>query len=273
MPLISSNDSIPSLMNMSVKPAKPAILPTPGSTLIRSDLRTFSPPSSPPDLKFRDVDERVPLLPTPSAHLPPKIIKREMDIDERPSIPLLPLPTPPAPQPAADSSSASYEALKKELIIKVMKAIADEDETIFSQIPKQTLTELLVKLLHTNSSADENRLSTNSIETLLSTLTPKLVQQQAPKLNESSSSDLHIDLGSVKTRKRKHQLNAGAVYDSDYSEDDYEIRKINIKHEDENDDDMTRYIITKYTILRMILNHAWPSYFIISFFFTLTHTT
>ena len=173
---------------------KPAILATP-TTLLRSDHRTYSPPSSPPTaeltLKFRDVDERVPLLPTLATHQQhqphPKIINREMDmdIDERASYThhhhnnndqhhlLQNQSAAVAETPASD---ANYEAIKKELIIKVMKAIADEDAIIFSQIPKQTLTELLVKLLSTNGSgggaSDESRLSTTSIETLITTLTP-----------------------------------------------------------------------------------------------------
>jgi hypothetical protein len=202
---VAVGDSIPSLMGMSVKPAVV-------TSTLKGDSRTYSPPSSPPtsaelSLKYRDVDERVPLLPQP------KIIKRDMDIDER-TIPsssygLLATPSilPSIPIIASPSIDSNYEAIKKELIIKVMKAIADEDENIFSQIPKQTLTELLVKLLDTSSSSNENKLSTNSIETLITTLTP------------SKPSALMNNL------KRKN-----GAYDSDYDndDDDMEIQKINL---------------------------------------------
>ncbi len=60
------------------------------------------------------------------------------------------------------------ESLKQELILKIMKCIADGDSgngDAFSQLPKQTLTELLVKLLNDK----DNLLGVDVILNLLAT--------------------------------------------------------------------------------------------------------
>lgn len=63
-------------------------------------------------------------------------------------------------------ANARYESAKKELSIRIIKAMNDDDGGIFSQIPKQTLTDLLVKLLNANSS----ELSLETIQALLVTM-------------------------------------------------------------------------------------------------------
>ena len=114
-----------------------------------------------------------------------------------------------------------------------MKAIADEDESIFSQIPKQTLTELLVKLLnpassHGGSSGNEVKLSASSIETLITTLTPSKPKSQSSIINsttsatlDESSSNLHIDEFSKHQRSMSHMENNNkrSKYDSDYEDE------------------------------------------------------
>lgn len=237
----SNMSSLPSLMDMSVKPA---ILATPVTPLLRNDNRTFSPPSSPPaEKKYKDVDERMPLLLTRSPPLlnqQPKIIKRDLDIDERYSYtPLPPLPhihintniPPPTLTLSAqdNNKNSNYQVIKKELTIKVMKAIADEDESIFSQIPKQTLTEILVKLLNSNN---ENKLSIHTIETLLTTLTtpptqPKLTIEDTDTDNLQIAEDESPNLKITTTTKRKY--NGGSDYgdyDDEYDQD--ETKKISI---------------------------------------------
>jgi hypothetical protein len=213
-----SKDELPSLMDL---PIKPAILPTP---TLRTESKTCSPPSSPPlpppssliktnSIPFRsslyqDVDERHQAT-APTAG----------DIDER---------------SAANSSPAppiNYESVKAELVTRIMKALADNDGGIFSQIPRQTLIELLVKLLNPSETAG---LSAEAIITLLATLTAasskdlarqntnsSMTDEDKSGLNESSS-NLQIDLsGSGSKKKRRISELNGSDYDSIDEDDDY----------------------------------------------------
>ena len=217
-----SKDDLPSLMDL---PIKPAILPTP---TLRTEIKTSSPPSSPPlpasnnQIKtnnipfrssFQDVDERHQTVAPTSAG----------DIDERSAANLSPAP------------AINYETVKAELITRIMKALADNDGGIFSQIPRQTLIELLVKLLNPS----ETGLSTEAIITLLATLTAastlpiakdlarqntnSSIDEDKSGLNESSS-NLQIDLsgsgGAGKKKRRISELN-GSDYDSIDEDDDY----------------------------------------------------
>jgi hypothetical protein len=189
-----------SSINPTSKPAKKApLLATPpvSTTMLAPPLATAA---------FQDVDERI--VPAPDAHLPLILPTGDIDergatsstltntVQISPRQPLLPsppllavpvalnpkpqslLPTPampkpsllPLPKPVVDASiEEKYEAVKKELIIKIMKAVADDDGGIFSQIPKQTLTDLLVKLL--NSNAHSTDLDLETIVALLATIT------------------------------------------------------------------------------------------------------
>lgn len=200
--------------------------------------------------EFRDVDERVAPVPRVST------MPLSGDIDER-SLISKPAQAP-APVPVQSNSSQHHETIKKELIKLIMKALADDDGGIFSKIPKQTLTELLIKILNTNES--NNELSTDTLLTLLTTLTaassssssssvtpvqsqlqlqPQPLQSQLSysneensqltiNLNDSTPDLLQIDLNSSRATstvpvKQPHSISATKPLkiNSDY-EDDYE---------------------------------------------------
>lgn len=81
------------------------------------------------------------------------------------------------------------ESLKQELILKIMKSIADEDSgngDALSQLPKQTLTELLVKLLNDK----DNLLGMDVIVNLLTTLGGPVVKQEAVGVVSGVKSEL-----------------------------------------------------------------------------------
>jgi hypothetical protein len=231
------DDTIPSLMDLPIKKTDNPSSP-PQSNKIPSLLgvntsltRTINKPS-----EFKDVDERS--INLNSNNNNNDLLIKPTDVDERP----IPLSKPSLSLPSSQSNNFipsimnnsnlsaedKYESIKKELIVKIMKAIADEDGGIFSQIPKNTLTELLVKLLNSNSKTTDNSLSTESIITLLATLTAASTSNSSNSvnskdddlrnLNESNSSNLQIDFSSCETNtmKRKH------VYDEYDEEDEYD---------------------------------------------------
>lgn len=246
-PISSSKDDmlIPSLMDLPIKKNQSTENPSsppqsnnkiPSLLGVNTSLMKRNMNKSTP-IEFKDVDERSINLNNNNNDL----LTIPTDVDERPiplSKPSLSLPNtsqsnnnnfiPSIMNNSNLSADDKYESIKKELIVKIMKAIADEDGGIFSQIPKNTLTELLVKLLNSNSKTTDNALSTESIITLLATLTAASTSSNSNinkdddlrNLNESnnSSSNLQIDfsLNETNTMKRKH------VNDEYDEEDEYD---------------------------------------------------
>jgi len=108
------------------------------------------------------------------------------------------------------------EALKQELILKIMNSIAENDNgngDAISQLPKQTLTELLVKLLNDK----DNLLGADVIVNLLATFggpTPIIATDDDERLhignrthNDSlneSSCNLQIDLNASGKKRVKN---------------------------------------------------------------------
>ena len=88
--------------------------------------------------------------------------------------------------------NSKTESLKQELIIKIMKAIADSDSSndndALSKLPKQTLTELLVKLLNDK----DNLLGSEVILNLLSTLGGSSGSSTSKVKTEPAASDNDI---------------------------------------------------------------------------------
>lgn len=195
----------------------------------------------------QDIDERAPVEPSISLNIAPSIIQTG-DIDER-SIPA----KVEAPTELADPHTA--EALKQELIVKIMKAIADGDNGIegdnaLAKLPKQTLTELLVKLLNDK----DNQFGPDVILNLLATLGSStsavdetnshgdndsrvFVMDDGERsllrdsFNESMSNNLQIDLnggGSAKKSGTRNGSRSRRDHDDPYS--DYDV-------DDEYDDD------------------------------------
>lgn len=231
--LATPTDVIPSLLNNS-------ILPTAfGGASVSQDVdeRSVAPPKAEP---------KIPLLNSPS-------FTQSGDIDERAMMQQIK-----SNQVIENidvqsnnlTEDTKTESLKQELIIKIMKSIADGDSgngDALSQLPKQTLTELLVKLLNDK----DNLLGTDVILNLLATLSVKQDSKdidnehsnsqnfgnddeqsfntQRDSLNESSS-NLQIDLNtskkSLKNGSRKREDDHCSDYDIDdeydHDEDDEE---------------------------------------------------
>ena len=182
----------------------------------------------------QDVDERsmaaIPLGNTNGALLPNPITHQSNDIDERSLMQrqqdMLLMNAPPPPPPVQSTqplvNGVDNESLKQELIIKIMKSIADSDSghAGSASLPKHTLTELLVKLLNDK----ESLLGTDVILNLLATLGPSKPNSSILSssnhmyaddddksnnlsLNESNS-NLQIDLNSHnkhRTRNFQHR--------------------------------------------------------------------
>ena len=137
----------------------------------------------------RDIDERATALPKshvsplqPLLGSPPSTVAAA--IVTAPLPPLQPVYSP------EEFLESKYETVKKELIIKIMKAVADDDGGIFSQIPKQTLTDLLVKLLNSNVHSAELGLET--IVALLATITAAGASSSLTRPEVSQDNDLRI---------------------------------------------------------------------------------
>lgn len=169
----------------------------------------------------QDIDERAPVEQSIPLNIAPSIIQTG-DIDER-SIPLQPKVE--APAEMVDPHRA--EALKQELIVKIMKTIADSDNGIegdnaLAKLPKQTLTELLVKLLNDK----DNQFGPDVILNLLATLETSagafddnnshgdndsrvFVMDDGERsllrdsFNESMSNNLQIDLNDCSAKKSR----------------------------------------------------------------------
>ncbi len=219
----NTSESIPSLMNISVKP------------LNKND-NPSSPPSGPQPLMSAQplFSKKVPLMSTNNPSLfqdvderaIPSTITQTSDIDER-SIPMKPNKVELSPPTNTSAHVVNYDLVKKELIVKIMKAIADDDGGVFSQIPKQTLTELLVKLLNSDSSSNksDSSLSTDAIVTLLATLT-------------AASTVKTIDIQSPLTKQTSINNDLNSSYDR-YSNGDYSHPQY-IDDEDDDDQELIR---------------------------------
>jgi hypothetical protein len=148
------------------------------------------------------------------------------DIDER-SLAQTAGPSILAPMVAEIGDSVRTEALKQELIMRIMKTIADGDSGIegdnaLTSLPKQTLTELLVKLLNDKDnvlgadvivhllstlggggSAGANENSHNDNDSRLFVMDDDERSLLRDSFNESMSNNLQIDLnGSGKKRSK-----------------------------------------------------------------------
>ena len=152
----------------------------------------------------QDVDERSPLAAIPSgsttggALLPNPVTHQSNDIDERSLMQrqqdmLLMNAPPPQPTHQPLVNGVDNESLKQELIIKIMKSIADSDSGHAggASLPKHTLTELLVKLLNDK----ESLLGTDVILNLLATLGPSGGVKSAPSSSSILSSSSHMYAG------------------------------------------------------------------------------
>jgi hypothetical protein len=150
-----------------------------------------------------------PLLPSP----PSKLLSQQPLLPNPSSRAMQPLlPTPPSVAPTTAAADERYELAKKELIIKIMKAMADEDGGIFSQIPKDTLTELLVSLLNTND------LGLETIVALLATITaaatvhsPQQQQQDTHALSPTPQDADFRNIGGYATNGFSKSSPSGAV--------------------------------------------------------------
>lgn len=128
-----------------------------------------------------------------------------------------------------------FERAKQELILKIMKAVSDNDSGIFSQVPKQALTDLLVKLVNTDSNDANNSMTTEAILHLLATLTAaststtNSVKQQEFEfdLNEKSilnesTSELQILTIDQDNDNEESNLNININYDEEEQEFDHD---------------------------------------------------
>jgi hypothetical protein len=256
----TSTTSLPSLMNLAVKPSAvkkdidPPQLPLLPPPLPQQRLPLLNKPI---ESEFRDFDERI------SALSPPQLNIAGGDIDERsipinvpPPItrPILPVAPPPIVVPIINKPPPqlplptlplinTHETVKKELIGFIMKALAEDDGGIFSRMPKQSLTDLLLKILNSDETTfptDMLNATLLSLQAAASTSKPppqqhQQQQQQQPmlsihddSLNVESSGDLSIDL--MGGRKKQHLIH----------QEHHHINnklKINSDYEDDNDDE------------------------------------
>ncbi len=212
-----------------------------------------SPPSfqpsqqnSPPNSAtfFGDVDFRTaPTQPKSNVSTTGDVDFRKSPPSSSQQRPLLPSP-PQLPKQEAqrvatdDLSESKYEEIKKELIIKIMKAIADDDGGIFSQIPKQTLTDLLVKLLNSNFKSVDMGIDT--IIALLATITAATsssstsnakMQSSAPQDNDLRQTSL-LNLGGV----NEYNATSTTPLSPDYDDDKFFQIQENYNQEDEDYD-------------------------------------
>ncbi len=239
-PLLATPSQLPNLMSNPINPLMSRSMP---NSVQPKPLSLFS--SCDQDVDERSVSTASSLLNSNISTVSSiinnnkQISSMNIDVDERhlPSIAL-------APNAAiASQESVNNSNVKQELIIKIMKSLADETGSVFAKIPKPTLTELLVKLINSNENnkSDGTEVIINLLNSLSSSATSSGSFNSAstpniPKnifdfgsndddksinnlsMNESSH-NLQIDLKSM-NKKKRFENGACSDYDDD-DEDDY----------------------------------------------------
>ena len=208
--------------------------------------------------QFGDVDERgaVGVRGVESSSTTSAPLLMSGDVDERAAssaasaattIPTISKPHPPALAPPASSSSSShqangsqaaaaptYETLKQDLVVKMMKAMADNDLGVFAQIPKSTLTELLVKLLDTSSNkATSQHIPYETIGALIATINAAAAAAAAASSSSPSSqptpTPTTTSVSKTTTSLSHHHHQKSSMFDGD-------MRRCGLEASDNNND-------------------------------------
>jgi len=182
----------------------------------------------------QDVDERSTIISSVITTNTTSILvnKQEtQDVDERTILPIINN----KPVDLATNTSNNKNAIKQELIVKIMNSIADENGGVFSQLPKQTLTELLVKLINSNdnSPSDGIDLVINLLTSMLNNSNSNINKNsfdfnnndgdnKSKSILNDSSSNLQIDMRNNNNNNKKKINGAYSDYDDD-EDDDYDL--------------------------------------------------